>query len=74
MNIAQKWYQVVGCRLCHVFSGYENQTNIARKWPWVAGKRIREKPLVTDTRMHDNIVPWALRALGTKIYKLLGQM
>ena len=24
------------------------------------------------TRMHDNIVPWALRALGTKIYDLHG--
>ena len=28
----------------HIFSGYENQTNIARKWSRVVGERIREKP------------------------------
>ena len=28
----------------HIFAGYENQTNIARKWSRVVGERIREKP------------------------------
>ena len=30
--------------LPHVFTGYENQTNIAPKWSRVVGERIREKP------------------------------
>mgnify|MGYP006973398743 FL=1 len=28
----------------HIFSGYENQTNMARKWSRVVGERTREKP------------------------------
>ena len=44
------------CHLRHLFSEYENQTNIARKRSRVVGERIREKP----------VVPLALRALATK--------
>ena len=56
----------------HVFSGYENQTNIAH-WSRVVGEVHEKKPNYGHTRMHDNMVPWALRALGTKsnIYYLV---
>ena len=37
------------CHLRHVFSGYGNQTNIARKWNRVVGERIREK---SELRTH----------------------
>ena len=50
--------------------------NIARKWSWLLAKENQKKTRVMDTRMqegyghtsmHDNMVPWALRALGTKM-------
>ena len=28
--------------------------------------KYTRKTRITDTRVHDNMVPWALRALGTK--------
>ena len=43
------------CHLRHVFSRYENQTNIARKWSWVVDKRIREK-LELRTRNNNSII------------------
>ena len=32
------------CHLHHIFSGYKNETNIARKWSPVLGERTQEKP------------------------------
>ena len=29
---------------CHVFSGYENQTNIALKWSRVVGEEYEKNP------------------------------
>ena len=50
----------------YVFSGYKNQTNIARKLSRVVGETIREKPELQTHTFYDNMVPWDLRALGTK--------
>ena len=49
------------CHLLHVFSGYENQTNIARKWTRIVGERIGGKP---ELRLHTCMVPRALGAPG----------
>jgi len=69
-NIARKWSRVVGCHLRHVFSGHENQTDIARKWSRVVDEVSEENPNYGHTRVHDNMVPWALRALGTTRQRL----
>ena len=51
----------------HAFSGYENQRNIARKWS--LAKEYEGNPIYGHTRVHDNMVPRAIRALGTKSFE-----
>ena len=58
----------VGCHLRHVFSGYENQMNIAWKWSQVVGKVYEKNSNYGHTHVHDNI---ALGSTSSRHKKLL---
>ena len=52
------------CHVRHVFLRYENQANIARKWS--LAKEYEKNQSYGHTCVHDNMVAWAIRALGSK--------